>query len=149
MFNSNSLAVSDTWERRVVIQALNWWGHAFQLSGCYLLPPQLYWTDNIDLLTVIIADNSADRAKSLATLTVMWADRLLLRHLPVQTKKRAMGRDLTGLQEERRQTYVTQMKANEKDSFAICTWFLSLQGASQLGRQMTPAWPLSQDLELV
>lgn len=56
--------------------------------------------------------------------------------LPVQTKNGEMGRDLIGVQEERRRPHDIQMKANDQDSFAICTWFLSLQGASN--HNMTP-----------
>lgn len=68
----------------------------------------------MDLLTDIIVANSAGRAKSPASLTVMWAANMGPRLIPVQTKNRAMGKDLIGLQEERRCPYVTKVKANDK-----------------------------------
>lgn len=114
MSNSSSLALSETWERKAVFQTLIWWGNASQLSECCLLPPQFYWTVDMDLLTDIIVANSAGRAKSPASLTVMWAANMGPRLIPVQTKNRAMGRDLIGLQEERRRPYVTKVKANDK-----------------------------------
>lgn len=59
--NSSSLALSETWERKAVFQTLIWWGNASQLSECCLLPPQFYWTVEMDLLTDIIVVNSAGR----------------------------------------------------------------------------------------
>lgn len=54
-----SPAVSETWEEKAAIKTLIWWGHAYQLSSCCLLSPQLHWTDSTDLFTEIIADISA------------------------------------------------------------------------------------------
>lgn len=93
------------------------------------LPSQLYGTVDIDLLTEIIAAASSGMSKSPARLPETWADKLLLRLLSVQTKNRAIGGDLTGLQEERRRLHATHIKDNDKHSFDICTWFLSLHGA--------------------
>jgi len=68
----------------------------------------------MDILTDIIVANSVGRAKSPASLTVMWADNMGPRLIPVQTKNRAKGRDLIGLPEERRCPYVTKVKVNDK-----------------------------------
>jgi len=144
---SMSPAVPETWEEKAAIKTLIWWGHAYQLSSCCLLSLQLHWTDSTDLFTEIIADISAAWGKSPTTLTVLWENKLLLKLLPVKTKNGERRRDLTGLQEERRRPHDTEIKANDQDSFAICTWFLSLQGASN--HHMTPVWPLSHDQELV
>ena len=59
--NPSSLAVSETWERKAVTKTQEWWGRAWQLSGCSLPLPQLYLTVNINILTEIIGVKSADR----------------------------------------------------------------------------------------
>ena len=113
--HSSSFAIPETRERKAVFQTLTWWWNASQLSESCLLPPQFFWTVNMDLLPDIIVANSVGRAKSPASLTVMWAANMGPRLKPVQTKNRAMGRDLIGLQDERRSQPVTKMKANDKE----------------------------------
>lgn len=60
------------------------------------------------------------------------------RLLSVQTKNRAIGGKLTGLQEEGRRPHATHFKDNDKHSYDICTWFLSPLGACN----WDGTWPL-------
>ena len=87
--NPSSLAVSETWERKAVTKTQEWWGRAWQLSGCSLPIPQLYLTVNINILTEVIDVKSKDRAKYSTTVRKTWTDKDQLRLLSVPTKNMA------------------------------------------------------------
>lgn len=87
--NPSSLAVSETWERKAVTKTQEWRRQAWQLWGYCLLPPQLYLTVNINILTEVIDVKSKDRAKYSTTVTKTWTDKDQLRLLSVPTKNMA------------------------------------------------------------
>lgn len=119
--NPSSLAVSETWERKAVTKTQEWRRQAWQLWGYCLLPPQLYLTVNINILTEITAVKSADRQSIQKQSQNMDWKRSTQASISSK-QEHGKGRDLSGLQEERRRPHATQINDNEKHSFDICTW---------------------------
>ena len=119
--NPSSLAASETWERKAVTKTQEWWGWAWPLSGCILPLPQLYLTVNINILTEITDLKTADRQSIQKQSQNMDWKRSTQASISSK-QEHGKGRDLSGLQEERRRPHATQINDNEKHSFDICTW---------------------------
>lgn len=119
--NPSSLAASETWERKAVTKTQEWRRQAWQLWGYCLLPPQLYLTVNINILTESTDLKTADRQSIQKQSQNMDWKRSTQASISSK-QEHGKGRDLSGLQEERRRPHATQINDNEKHSFDICTW---------------------------